>query len=1004
MKAGDVATIFVPDALSGLQADDKAQQLHVVMTKTTQNGLSGTLFTFTAAEDGVMGPTFSFRKLTAPTDLLTAHTESYPVTLAINGEQQATLNYQNVVKIAHKHDTTTQQTVTVPAKQSALTLDQNQRGHANLVTNQQYVYGVGLTNEDHAAPLYLGAGENVNASGSITVPAGFVLDGSGLVAEDNRAVGGGMATLAGDENAPRTDDQLLTQTGTTLTLTNVALPVNQNWNAITTLMFWGHYTQPLSAEANQFTVDLTYAQKQAERATTVTQPDGSTTTTHYLVQLMPTTVTAAIAKPVATTPVATSSFGTAAVMDVMVAGQPVTAVYKDGLDANQTMASQDKDRINQPASGQLDAGYLNTGNIAQQNATLTFDYHGVKAVQFTLTAGDFAKLTSLTATYTDGTTVTSAPGQAYLGLDGTKGVATIVAKYATIPAGQKLAAVLTSNGWADTPQAPGTSFDYSVSYVSDQQPTALTKAIPVLVLPYTEKAYGVDVDGWSNSNGKLVHIGADVSAGVVLNPAYAGKIGRYAFTVPNNFAFDLASSTVTFTENGQDTSAPLVKYTTLLGPVGPNGELVYTLDFSDVVASKGVVNLALTVKQDALPGKMNFSDWFVQYDDPTYTADFITRHQATIGGQAVTLSGTALPLTPEILIPGLFENRNGIDDRMTPDVTYLRYDAANGAATTAHFLKAPTSSATASLDTSTMRLVTINSFTEASPWTQNLVVLPRKANGDAFDLVLADAGSITSDSTDTGELLYATTVPTIGDGQLVLTDFVPAEQINDWSQVRSVILTTGQLGANTAVAAILPIQVTGITGADDGATVTFASTFKGVDRTGNVATNVQTMAATVIAAQTVTVRYVAQADDGTQTDIIQPQTTEYHVGDDYTTSALPTNLIPAGYALVATPANASGVVGDAPITVTYVYANPQAPVTTTQTKVVHQTIVYQFADHTTAAPSQTDTVTFTRSVTRSSNGGAVISTTLGSQRPPLLPPSHPQPWPGISLTWPRCRR
>lgn len=81
---------------------------------------------------------------------------------------------------------------------------------------------------------------------------------------------------------------------------------------------------------------------------------------------MPTTVTAAIAKPVATTPVATSSFGTAAVMDVMVAGQPVTAVYKDGLDANQTMASQDKDRINQPASGQLDAGYLNTGNIASK--------------------------------------------------------------------------------------------------------------------------------------------------------------------------------------------------------------------------------------------------------------------------------------------------------------------------------------------------------------------------------------------------------------------------------------------------------------------------------------------------------------------------------------------------------------------------------------------------------------------------------------------------------------
>ena len=681
-------------------------------------------------------------------------------------------------------------------------------------------------------------------------------------------------------------------------------------------VIWGHYTKPVAAADNAFVYTGTATNAAGEVA--------STTSIFTLANVV-------------SDQVGDVRLSTNPISEVLPIGYVADELVKDDRAADGTLLSADNnyDRM----AGSRSFRTMNDGNQTETNVTMSIDLEpGTEnADGYTITNTDFAPLTKVTFTYADGTTqevtgdavndtrpVSFKPDQ-----DATN-VVNITANWATLNPGQAVMVEYSGDNSLLTDKQAGDTLTYKVNVTSDQVAATSVTDTKTLIAPKLKANY-VRPYGEYGLSGLTVRpgdvIGADNSIYVSLYYVLTGQpLGTYYVTAPEQMSFTEAKLN----------STPVTLVAT--GMKNTNGQAIYKIDLSKVLIPDTTQTLYFTyrVNASAVPATVSgnsYSELVFQGSSDVYTDPLVQNTTLTFGDKTVeattkdsgaTINGNRQNAyypnySYQILLPSYFKGQDGIDDPMSADTDYLKYDAANAATTTAVFSRGATTATTDDINASNIQLATINTTNLSSPWTQNVINLPAKSEDDAFTLALTDAAILSGVSAKDATVYYSTSRISVGNTKIAVDNLLTADQVTDWSQIKAVLLNTDDLAENDVALATLPVAVVDINDVPNQTMVQFDGKFLG-EQEGKVVVFDDPMAAKVVQTAPVTTTWTQKLPDGSTVALQDPITTNFALGETYTTSPLAAINIPTGYELQATPANASGTVttSDA-INVDYVY-------------------------------------------------------------------------------------
>ena len=933
VNTGDVIKVTFAAGFNTLKSDN------VMGVTQVKNADGSTTFTFTADQTGDQSINFDWTSLSVSDDQMKAGTTLVlPVTMTIGNKTIATQNY--TVTITQLHDTleTKTQDLTITPN---LTLDDNQT--TVLKVGEEYAFGAAVT------PDKGGYSNTASAiTGTIDVPDGFVLDGamplSGYAegqanySENDGSVGDRLGTTNRVPNTMGTSATQAGGAGTTISFNSNTTSMSGGASSgvqTAFLYFWGHYTKPVAAADNVMTVKVddtsvksSVTEKNANETTDTVQTTsavtGTDTTQAFKIAV---TDNDADNRPENQTTVTVNAQNTS---DYLYGDEFIKqSVEADGslisdddsyYPSNEDSATDDTVQVLRAWQG----AYLNSGNVAETNVNFTIDAPGaINGRVIIRQHGTLNLPDTLTFTAADGSTYTADGSSGAFDLPADKTYDKVVAHYDTILPGAGVSLDFL-NFYLDTDLPAGSDYTITSTVTSDQVPDPVTGKDTVKVVDPISKPYAVNVGTVSAANiDGNVRQGDTVAEDVRLEPTITGRpLGVYYYVVPTGTTVDLVATKL-YTKS-------ISQYATDLGAVGPDGRDVLKLDFSSVLGLSDSTDILfkMTVNSDALPGAVHSSNNFIQENQPYFSAYNPDKKQDVVGDLSINESRVGGTLNFNVLVDSFFGAKNGIDAPQTVfDHTYLQYDEKQGATldnpTIAVFSRGSTTSTDDDLNATMLRLTSINTQTVSPSWTQNVVTLPSVDDGDAFTLQLTGAGTLSTTSPAGSALLYSTATFDTTKGKLDDTQFMTADEVTaagiDWTTIRTVMIQTGSLPQGSTAVATLPVAVANINSVPDSTIVTFNADFLGVDIDGANTYNSGTMAAAVEETQILTTQWLKQNDDGTTTPIVPTTTGNYHIGDAYTTSALADTEVPAHYKLVATPDNATGTMGEDPITVTYLY-------------------------------------------------------------------------------------
>ncbi|ANK61765.1 hypothetical protein AYR56_02055 [Loigolactobacillus backii] len=210
----------------------------------------------------------------------------------------------------------------------------------------------------------------------------------------------------------------------------------------------------------------------------------------------------------------------------------------------------------------------------------------------------------------------------------------------------------------------------------------------------------------------------------------------------------------------------------------------------------------------------------------------------------------------------------------TTDTPYSVYDTADPTNTSATFTLGGST-------TGDYRFTLYNGTDNALATAAEYVALPSTANGDAYGLELT--GPVTTPAS--GEtVLYSTGYGDSTTDNIDSAGYLPASSIKNWSQVRSFIITTTNLGAKDMIELYAPMQVaTDATPADVGEIDLTQTNTVATDSTGNKITATNTIGAQLaLATENLPVNYYLV---GTTTKLAASTTLTGNYSTAYTATA-----------------------------------------------------------------------------------------------------------------------
>lgn len=952
-KRGDNVTITVPSIFTPTPDQIRG----IVDVSSTTNADHSTTLTYRMSSTDTSSQTvyIGLTPTTDTWDLLPANT-TYSVVVRKNGDEVARVDY-------HYGE---------PAEitDAPIRLDPHQAANGNLVQGQKYAVALKLPNTG------VNDGDNFRGTATITVPAGFQLDSNGAYGFVDDGNYGNVDTTA-------VEGLTISQAGGAGTPIIINFDNSKQQLNSQNIVFWGTYTQPLTASQNNFQATVQYQTHHGSQLESATH--------NYAGRVQ------AMNLPVSN--VQQSKLDVVTVMDSKIATDNAT-------DPNGNHQSDDTDNWNYPTAWVLQLN--NTGNVAQTNVKLNiqvepgtiFNYRSIPFV----TTGENEGVT-VDATLTDGTVLHILPhhnagansngDSASLNSDATatdgSNIRSLQITLDKINPGSSVYINLTKVGAIlskATTKKVNDHAHYSYSLTSDQNVITNGSEDPVIVAP-TPKEHNVQFVG--NSTGFINGSYDKDSTGstALMNSGHIyytlghnqekdDRKSSYLIVIPAGFHVE-SDDDVNVFYNGQNirnaTGAKTAKVTPL-GAIGPAGEYVYRVDLSftpgesptAIVEKSDNEQLPLVINDGQGPasynytqhsGLMNGNGFSSGYPDHIGLLMEINSNNDLVpflGGQVtslkpsshetpITLGGISYNVMPENILAhqiiGTWDYTDAQYSFVEPNVYGSRSGVRNDAEASYHNPNSLTKAEFEYSDhangvpnvnetTGHLNLTTLLTDGGTSSYSYNVINLPATTNGDPVTFSLTGPGTIVGNGS-TSQLLYSTT-PLTKTSNLTaadLSNYVPASSITDWSSVRSVLLQSGTLNNNSVVNAYLPFRVAGMQAGlretSSAADLGLQNIFTG-DHTSTVLNSgLMPLPIHVTRYVTVTTHWLRQNDDGTTTDIQSANTQNYKAGDAYTTSALPADQVPTGYSLVATPDNASGNTDASDIVVNYVYAKTPTP-------------------------------------------------------------------------------
>ena len=173
----------------------------------------------------------------------------------------------------------------------------------------------------------------------------------------------------------------------------------------------------------------------------------------------------------------------------------------------------------------------------------------------------------------------------------------------------------------------------------------------------------------------------------------------------------------------------------------------------------------------------------------------------------------------------------------------------------------------------------------------DLLTLPKKGEGSDFSLILT--GPV-SDYTAGTNVLYSTKVFDLANGAKLsasdLVNFITADQVTDWSIIRSILFQAASLTSKTSVQALVPVKVSQVDATTAGNKFATAQTVSYTDLSDSSKTILK---ARMAVPATVIINYVDKAGNS----ILSSETKEGIVSDTVTLNAPTIN----GYEVISAP-------------------------------------------------------------------------------------------------------
>lgn len=925
-KAGDNVTVTTPEIFDASADSDPSVGVSVVENKV-DSGQSFT-YSFTAKSNNSYSLNIILKPLVNDWALLPAGNK-YAVNVEKNGNKIAQLVY----------------TIDQPAviTDSKVSVDPNQ--HGNLVQGQKYAVAVNLPNT--------GANDGDNFKGTVTVqvPEGFQLESNGAY---------GLAYPNEYGNTDRTFPSGFTsisQPGGTGTPVIIGIDNGKGYLNDNLILFWGTYTKTLSAEQNNFKVDVNYQTENNGKVEALVHTFNGTT---QAINLPVTDEQRSSIAPTMNLP---------------------EKVATDNGTANGKHQSDETDKYKYP--GGWSFNLKNDGNVVQTNVKLHLDVEPGTIFRgpISLTSTGENTGVTVTATLTDGSTITllahktigvndysySVPINNDPSAEDGSNIKAIDMTFDQVQAGSGFNINLNDKGAilsAATTKKVDDQAEYGYKVTSDQGIVKSdTKDIKIVAPDPIEQdlVFSGHSVGFTNGNydknatGTAALKSGQIGYIITHSKEDLTRPSSYLLVVPAGFHV-VSESDIGVMYRGKYLSAPQAKVTAL-GAVGPAGEYVYRLDLSftpgydyngNPVYVQKADNVPIPLAINARQGAASYN--YVQHENgnmPGYpvgiallmeiNTDGLVKNDGS-GFQAndfkqVTLGNQTYNVMPESLgwhgVDGHFsdakytflgQSRYGSDSGIKNNHEASYHDAFVTGSTNFTYSANQNGVPDATYSNGQIRLTNMLTDGGTSNYSYNVINLPATANGNPITLSLTGKGTMVGDNTGSSELLYSLT-PVTKENDLTeadLTNFVTADQITDWSKVRAVLLKSNKLTNGAVINAYIPFTVSGMRDGKESVDYDLQNLFTG-DHKGSTFNNNGVMPLHVDRYVQVTTNWLKKNTDGTPTPIKGSVNVNVESGKNYSTDPLSTTEIPQNYHLQETPTNATGTAGAQNIVINYIY-------------------------------------------------------------------------------------
>lgn len=915
-KAGDNVTVTTPEIFDASADSDPSVGVSVVENKV-DSGQSFT-YSFTAKSNNSYSLNIILKPLVNDWALLPAGNK-YAVNVEKNGNKIAQLVY----------------TIDQPAviTDSKVSVDPNQ--HGNLVQGQKYAITVNLPNT--------GANDGDNFKGIVTVqvPEGFQL-------ESNGAYGFVSPTNYGNTDQTLTNEKLtsISQPGGAGTPVIVGIDNGKGYLNDNLILFWGTYTKTLSAEQNNFKVDVNYQTENNGKVEALVHTFNGTT---QAINLPVTDEQRSSITPTMNLP---------------------EKVATDNGTANGKHQSDETDKYKYP--GGWSFNLKNDGNVVQTNVKLHLDVEPGTIFKgpINLTTTSENKGFTVTATLVNGSKInlntTAVPGNdnSYNAKindpdasDGSN-IKVIDISFNQIQAGSGINITLNSKGAilsAATTKKVDDHAEYGYKVTSDQGIIKSdTKNIKIVApdpieqnLSFTGRSYDFINGNYDKNATGTATLKGKIGYEIAHSKEELNRPSAYLLVIPAGFHV-VSESDMGVMYKGKYLSDPQAKITSL-GAIGPAGEYVYRLDLSFTpgndyngspvyVQKADNVPISLGINSNQGPATYQYGhNWGYPQgialimeiakkgtlvpSDANQGVDFRT---ITLGGRTYEVmpeSNTWNPGYADAQYTFLGQSRYGSDSGIKNNHEASYHDAFVTGSTNFTYSANRNGVPDATYSNGQIRLTNMLTDGGTSNYSYNVINLPATANGNPITLSLTGKGTMVGDNTGSSELLYSLTPVTKENGltEADLTNFVTADQITDWSKVRAVLLKSNKLTNGAVINAYIPFTVSGMQDGKESVDYDLQNLFTG-DHKGSTFNNNGVMPLHVDRYVQVTTNWLKKNADGTTTPIKNSSTENVKSGEEYNTNPLTSTEVPAGYKLAVNPQNATGKAGAESITVNYIYS------------------------------------------------------------------------------------